>query len=603
MTLAPSPRQPLNGSKHPLTWIINESLKILMIKNQLNKSLLFCFLLFVSCLMMAQTKSNNIQTIDGKKYYIHKIEKGQSLYSISKLYSATLDEIYKTNPELKTLGAKVDQEIKIPFAPASSTTGPTTLTAGSFSTGVIDTTKYITYKVAKSETVYSITRRFNITEKQLATYNPGITPAALKEGQLIIVGEKVKRKPAVVKEQKETKQTATVKENKSNGFNVVDSSSFKPVSKPKKTKYNIGVILPFRLDQTLALDVNELAKTNGNFPNVPGLAVDFYLGFKRAVDSLSAKDFEINIELYEADDKDSAKLAHIVSESKFKDLDMIFGPLYASGFKTISKRAKELSIPIISPITTQNKILFNNIYISKTNPSQFTLLESLADYSIDSLMSGNSTIILMLLSDKDKKELGFVNAFKKYYNEKQKLLGKSLKDTVTLARGISGLKAAFKPNVKNIIICLSSNQVFLADFTTQLAIFADRKDVTLCGWQSVTETDNIDQEYLNQLHYVFPHQFNLTNTSAYSTIARSYIEQQQTIPEEYYYIGFDIGIYYLQNLKTNGPDFIYNLNNLPLETNYMRFKFARPDLATGFDNRGVYIFRYNEYHLQKTGWK
>lgn len=561
---------------------------------------LVCFLFLVSCFCLAQTKSTNIQTVEGKKYYIHKIEKSQSLYAISKTYSVSLEDIYKANPDLKTNGVKAEQEIKIPFAPTPAVVSTNSLSL-STPTVVIDTNKYVTYKIAKSETVYGITRRFNITEKQLAAYNPGITPA-LREGQIVIVGEKTKKKSTL--KEKETKPNPPVtKEHKAPNSTLVDSSLFKPLSKPKKTKYTIALILPFRLDQTLALDLNELVKSNGNFPTVPGLAVDFYLGFKRAIDSLADKNFEVDIVLYESDDKDSIRLEQIVKDPKFKELDLIFGPLYASGFKTISKKAKELNIPIVSPITQQNKILYNNIYISKTNPSQFTLLESLADYCIDSLVTSNANIILMLLSEKDKKEFGFVTAFKKYYNEKQKALGKALKDTVALARGMSGLKNAFRPNVKNVVVTLSSNQVFLADFTTQLAMYGDRKDVTLCGWQSLTETDNIDQEYLNQLNFTFPYQFNLTNTSAYGSVAKSYQDQQQTIPGEYFYVGFDIAYYYLTNLKSLGPDFVYDLNNLPLETNYMRFKYVRPDNMTGFDNRGVFIFRYKDYHLQKTGWK
>ena len=230
-------------------------------------------------------------------------------------------------------------------------------------------------------------------------------------------------------------------------------------------------------------------------------------------------------------------------------------------------------------------------------------MESLADYCIDSLVTGNAKIILMLLSDKDKRELSFVTAFKKYYNEKQKALGKGLQDTISLARGMDGLKGVFKPTAKNIVVTLSSNQVFLTDFITQFSIFSDKKDVTLCGWQNLTESDNIDHEYLNQLNFTFPNQFNLTNTGAYNSIAKLYQEQQQTVPSEYYYMGFDIGFYYLTNLKKTGPDFIYNLNNLPYETNYMRFKYARPDFTTGFDNRGVYIFKYSNYQIHKTGWK
>jgi LysM repeat protein len=551
----------------------------------------------MSLAFFSQTKSTTIQTIAGKKYYIHTIEKGQSLYAISKLYNIKLEELYIENPELKTLGAKANQEIKIPFATAAVVSITPTLSANT-STIVIDTNKYFTHKIFKGETIYSITRRYKITEKELAHYNPGITPN-LREGDVIIVGEKNKSNSPT----KSNKQVIVSRDAVISDFSLVDSSQFKPVLKEKKSKYKVGLILPFRTEQTLALDLTEVIRNGGNFPLVPGLAIDFYLGFKSAIDSLKNKDFEVDLTLYESDDKDSVKLLQIINDPGFKDLDFIFGPLYASGFKEVSQKAKELNIPIVSPISTQNKILYNNIYVSKTNPSKFTLMESLADYCIDSLVKNNANIVLMLLSDKDKNELSFVSAFKKYYNEKQKKLGKTSKDTITLAHGMDGLKNAFKPGVKNIVVTLSFNQVFLADFTTKFSMFGDKKDVTFCGWQNLAETDNIDQEYLNQLNFTFPYQYNLTNLDRYSSIVKNYQEQQQTIPGEYFYVGFDIGYYYLTNLKNTGPDFIYKLDQLPFETNYMRFKYARPDFTTGFDNRGVYIFKYSNYHLQKTGWK
>lgn len=576
--------------------LLNSSLNA--IKHTCIKTVLSCIFCLFTYVLFSQTKSANIQTIDGKKYYIHKIEKGQSLYSISKTYSVTLEEIYRLNPDLKITGAKVDQEIRVPLvsSAAPALTTPTS-TLSSYPQPAIDSTKYLVHRVAKGETVYAITRKYNISEKQLASFNPGLTPV-LREGQLLVVGERIKKKPAV-KELKETKQAAISKTVQP----LIDSSIYKPVSKPRKSSYNVGLILPFRFEQTLSIDLNELLRANSNFPNVPALAVDLYLGVKRAADSLSSAGFSVNLVLFESDDKDSLKLAQITNDPKFRDLDLIFGPLYASGFKSISKEAKALHIPIVSPITTQNKILFDNVYISKTNPSQFTLLESLADYCIDSLARNNANIILTTLSDKDKKETGFVSAFKKYYNDKQRILGKTLKDTVTTASGIAGVKAAYKPNVKNVVITLSSNQVFLADFTTQLALYSDRKDILLCGWQNLTETDNIDQEYLNQFNFTFPYQFNITNLNAYSTIAKPYFDKMQTIPGEYFYLGYDMAWYYLKNLKEFGPEFIHRLQDLPMETNYMRFKYARPDALTGFDNRGVYIFRYNNYQLQKTGWK
>lgn len=566
----------------------------MIIKNTLNKYCLSCILCLASFIFFAQTKSTTTQTIDGKTYYIHTIEKGQSLYSISKLYNVSLDDIYATNPELKT-GVKANQEIKILNNTVPNKTVATTNTNNNaLLTYQVDTLKYFTYKITKGETIYSITKKFNLTEAQLNAFNPNLSQG-LKEGQLIAISERNKRKTG--KEITETKPTTTTQ------VSTIDTTKAKAITKPSKSNYNLALVLPFKLDQTLALDMANLAKTRTNFPVVSGYALDFYLGFKNAVDSLTSKDFEINLNLYDEEEKDSLKHTQLLSDLKTKQIDFIFGPLYANGFKVISQKAKELSIPIITPIIQQNKMLYNNVYASKTNPSQFTLLESLADYCIDSLVNNNAKVFLISAFQKDPKEAAYVNAFKKYYNEKQKLLGKSPKDTVTIVRGLEGVKAGYTPNAKNIVITLSNNQVFIADFTTQLAIFSDKKDVVLCGWQNTTTIDNIDQEYLNQLHFTFPHQYNINNVSAYNSLIEHYKTIQQSYPSEFYFIGYDIANFYLKNLKEQGPNFVFNLNNLPTETNYMRFKFYRPDNATGFDNRGVYIFRYNNYQLQKTGWK
>jgi LysM repeat protein len=533
--------------------------------------------------LFSQAKSDVVQTIDGLQFYIHKVEKKQSLYSISKIYGVTVDDILLHNPDSKT-GIKAGGELKIPFPkPVVSATTST------LNPELLDTLRYKVYTVAKGETLYGISRRYNITEAELKLYNPVLISQPVKEGQQIIVGEK--RKASTVKNQTKIQPAK------------FDSSNLIQIHKPRKTSYNISLLLPFKFDQSLNTDVNLLAKNNTNFPVVPALATDFYLGFKKAVDSLSSSDFEINLELYDINDKDSIRLRQITTDPKFSQTDMIFGPLYANSFKSIALDARRMGIPIVSMMTQTNKMLFDNIYASKTRPSLFTLLESLADYCIDSLVVNNANIILTAPVGNDAKEISYVKAFKKYYNEKQRLLGKTPKDTITVARGLAGVKNAYVAGVKNIIVTLSTNQVFIADFTTQLAIFADKKDITLCGWQNISVMDNIDQQYLNQLQFTFPYEYNLVNTKAYDPIVESYFSQQNTTPGENYFIGFDIAMYYLKNLKGIGPDCIFKLDELSAETNYMRFKYTRPDNITGFDNRGVFIFRYNNYQLQKSGWK
>lgn len=578
----------------------------MFIKNHI-KLLCVGLLLFSVALISAQTKSSDVQTISGKKFYIHKIEKSQSLYAISKLYQVSLEDIYTHNPEVKS-GAKAGQAIKIPFSPTPTSAVVQVSPNSATSITPIDTTKFITHKVLKGETTYSLLKKFNLSEKQLQSFNPQLI-AGLKEGDLIIIGEKNKHKPVVHKESVAHKETAHAKENKQQLFvkektnpSVVDSSALKPILKEKKSSYRVALILPFRLENIVNTEMSELAKNQSPFPTVSALALDFYLGFKNASDSLTEAGFEVNIDTYDIDDKDSLKIVQLTQDNTLKNYDLIFGPLHASSFKTISKKAKEFHVPIVSPITQQNKILYNNVYTSKTNPSQFTLIESLADYCIDSLKKQNANIFLMAAFEKDKREIQFINAFKKYYNERMVSLGK-IKDTLSITKDINAVKNNYSPTTKNVVITFSENEVFIVDFSRQLAIFADKKDIVLAGWQTISEMDNIDQEYLNQLQYTFPHQFNVIDTAAYKSAIQTYQLKQETFPSENFFMGYDVATYYLKQLKEQGPNFIYKLNAFPMDLNYMRFKYSRPDNATGFDNRGAFIFRYNNYRLQKTGWK
>ncbi len=530
----------------------------------------FIFILS-SFISEAQEKSSEIKTVGGKKYYIHKVEKGQSLYAISKIYNIDINVILAENDEAID-GLRNGQELKIPVSGAATTIQPI---LGS----PIDTIRYAYHKVAKRETVYSICKQYSITEAQINQWNPSVAAAGIKFGQMLIVGDKKKN---IV------------------GTPVLLVDSAIKIVKAKKTKYNIGLLLPFKIAESELLDVSNLVQSKSNFPQVQSLAVDFLLGFNKAIDSLKSNDFSVQTFLYDIDDKDSNKVGPLCKSAEFKALDLIVGPAYPSGFKDVSVYAKSYNIPLISPFTQQSKILFKNNIASKVNPSQFTMIESLADYCVDSLKATASVFIVNNGMVKDQQ---YVRAFKQSYNEHLKELNFPVKDSVVEVRGLAGAKAAHITGKKNVYVLFSNNQVFLTDFVTQLAVYADKKDITLAGWQNITATDNIDQDYLNRLSYTFPSQNNLINVRAYSNLIKYYQTQMSSDPSDYYFQGFDVGQYYLQNLKTIGPDFVNQLDKLQSEGNYLRFKFYRPDENTGFENKGVYIFKYNNYQLYRTGWK
>lgn len=614
------------------------------IKNISFKFTLFCILCLLSFVFQAQTKSTDIKTINGKKYYIHKVEKGQSLYAIAKTYGMDVNSILAENDDAID-GLKNGQELKIPF---ESLLPKQTL--------AIDTNKYMYHKVAKGETVYGITKKYGIDEKKLNSLNPNLT-SGLKEGEYVIVGEKKKNTTttaASVTPTVNTNDTYTVMQGEtlygiSKKLNATQEDLLKwnpelkdgvkqgqvlkivnskkiintvitqttattvpslsvaviqdavyTVNKPKKGTYNIGLLLPFKLMESEGIVIEDLMKSKSSFPQTQSLALDFYYGFKKAVDSLVSKDFEVNIHLFDVDEKDSAKVETICKSSEFKSLDVVFGPLYVGVFKQVANKAKPLNIPMVSPLTQQNKILYNNALTSKVNTSQFTLIEGLSDYCTDSLLS-IANIILVNTTAKDQQ---YIKAFKARYNSSLLKHNKGLKDSIVIVKGIAGVKSAFVPNKKNVIILLTNNQVYLQDFITQLYMFSDKKDIVLMGFSNVANIENLDQGYLNalQFHFAAANHINYKD-STIRQLAKQYQEVYIADPSEYYFQGFDIGTYYLSRLKTVGPDLFLDLDKFPAEGVSTGFKFYRPDNETGFENRAVYIYRYSNYQLQQLGWR
>jgi LysM repeat protein len=384
--------------------------------NKKNKTYFIMQLLFVFCLLPiffnAQTKSTDIKTINGKKYYIHKVEKGQSLYAIAKTYNMDVNSILAENDDAID-GLNAGQELKIPFESLMKTTSV-----------AIDTNKYVYHKIQKGETVYAITKKYNIDDKIINALNPTISKG-IKEGEYLIVGEKkklVSNNTATTQGLKDTilynvnqgetlygltvkfnvlqsqiiasnplakdgikqgqllkipqkKMTTTISNVMKDQVVNTSSNTFASTNndtivfnKPKKTAYNIGLLLPFKLAELEMINIDELARAKASFPVTQALAMDFYTGFKKAVDSLTSKDFDVTLSLFDIDEKDSLKIETLCKSYDFKKLDAVFGPLYSSEFKLVSNRAKALSIPVVSPLTQQNKILYNNALVSKINP-------------------------------------------------------------------------------------------------------------------------------------------------------------------------------------------------------------------------------------------
>ncbi|RYE03657.1 MAG: amino acid ABC transporter substrate-binding protein, partial [Sphingobacteriaceae bacterium] len=145
----------------------------------------------------------------------------------------------------------------------------------------------------------------------------------------------------------------------------------KPVTEtPKVVKANrtpsIALLLPFDLDHVdLSKNTSSknLLKTN--------IAVDFYEGFKLALDSLSGSGQNYKLTVF--DTKDEVSQAQKLSQTAaIRNSDLIVGPVFPAGVQAFSADINTLHKPLVSPLSAASPANYNNPnLITVTPPLEF----------------------------------------------------------------------------------------------------------------------------------------------------------------------------------------------------------------------------------------
>ncbi|MCR4823303.1 MAG: LysM peptidoglycan-binding domain-containing protein [Treponema sp.] len=122
----------------------------------------------------------------------HEVQKGETLYSISRKYSVSVSDLQKVN-NLTDNGIKVGQKIKIPSAESPAPAGQTAKPADSATKTTVTSAKTESpasdgfYTVQKGETWFGISKKYGITVTDLQKLNGVGAEASLKVGQKIKV--------------------------------------------------------------------------------------------------------------------------------------------------------------------------------------------------------------------------------------------------------------------------------------------------------------------------------------------------------------------------------------------------------------------------------
>lgn len=130
-----------------------------------------------SSLVYAVPDSIGEEIIGGEIYILHKIEPKDTYYKLSRTYQRPVNEISSAN---RNKALKIGDIVKVPTGKKAEAPSPTSAPVESNESG--SATEFTEYVVGKKETLYAISKRFDIGVQEIKAYN-GLSGENIKEGQ------------------------------------------------------------------------------------------------------------------------------------------------------------------------------------------------------------------------------------------------------------------------------------------------------------------------------------------------------------------------------------------------------------------------------------
>ena len=235
----------------------------------------------------SNTSNRNVK----KKYVTYEVKnKKETLYSISKQFGVSINEIIEANPYAQD-GIKKGDILQIPIDEKNipKTSG-----------------NELYHLVQPKETIYGICKQYNISKEVLFRRNPRLQTEGLKYGDTIFIASAEK--------------------------------TLGDTTDGNTRTYKIAYLLPFSIGEN---------ERNVNIERF----IDFYRGSLIAMEDI--KTSGISLEVYTFDTQlGTSKTQEIVKSKLPKDIDLIIGPAYPEQISQVASFAKKNNIVQVVPFTS-----------------------------------------------------------------------------------------------------------------------------------------------------------------------------------------------------------------------------------------------------------
>lgn len=572
---------------------------------------IFLFLLFISVSYAVSYAQEN------QSYFLHTIEKGQSLYSISKMYNVTTSDIVRLNPGCNEK-IYAGQTIKIPKGKESQK-GETfhTIQAG--------------------ETLYKLTTMYNVSAKDICEANPGLSAENFRIGQVILIPQKKEEKAVTTqtpaepnsniqgpvvprcKDMHKVKRKETIfSVSREYGISEQELIAANPELK-KGMKKGQFLCIPYPAATTvqptpkedpyaIPPSNSELFSKSKEAPKEMSTIkaalilpfqedkrmVEYYEGFLMAVDSLKRTGTSLDLYVYDSG-KEVSTLNTILAKNEMKNMDVIFGPMHQNQIKPLSDFAEKNDIRLVIPFSQKGEEVFSNPSVYQINTPQSYLYSEVYEHFTRQFPNAHVIFIEPAIADKEKAE--FISGLK------QELKNKGISmQTVSENATKETLKTTLRNGKENIFIPKSGKNMLLIKALPQLTLLVrenPEQNIHLFGypeWQTYTK-DYLENFFELDVYFyssfytntLFPAAIQFTNN-----YHKWYSKDLTSKWPNYAMLGFDTGFFFLKGLSRYGSELENNLAKMNLTPIQTGFRFQRVNNWGGFINKKVFFIRFTK---------
>jgi len=366
---------------------------------------------------------------------------------------------------------------------------------------------------------------------------------------------------------------------------VVKSEPAK-VTKPVAPKVsNISLLLPFELDR-LAPGAAYTSETLREAE----IALNYYQGFKLALDSLTGKGYNFKVSVYDTRDQNSQAHSLAINPA-IKNSDLIVGPVFPDGLKTFSGTYSNGKQPIVSPLSAAAPANYKN-------PNLVTIMTPLeyhawgvAKYISEQVKPQKVFVLKSGYSQENDYIIPFRKAIDSLGKKKIKIV------YLTVIHGQMGpLIPQLSASGKNVFVVPATDQHFLSVTLRGLDSLSATYPVTLFGHPNWVKFSFLKPELLQRLNtYITSSDHIDYKAPGTLNFISNYRAAYHTEPNDFAIKGFDEGLYFGELLGTDSLKNITQADFTGMHNNFHLVK--KPGL--GYINTHVFLFKYANFELKK----